>query len=301
MNSSQYDERIVSLFEKKDCFKSESEEICGPDRAKLKDGGFFPPPLTYIGREYSEATPKIFALAINQNLSKEKPCSFNVARNCLRHPNPWYGPLENVERICQIIFKPLSNEEIGDERIRDFISYSNFVKCSSTEARGNPTDQMVRNCTGFTLEEIEILDPDIIVCMGRIPFDGIWFGIKNKYKGFLEPQDYDSYSFRFKNNNRIVRVIRVYHYGYFGIVRWIENYLKRCAEGETPKSKFYGLNQFFQGAFGNNVPLTQYYRKLMDCEEQMNDYYRDKKGDRHTPPLLAKFLIHEIVERTLKN
>jgi hypothetical protein len=301
MNNSEFDKRIIALFERRKCFESESKEICGPNRAKLKDGRFFPPPFTYIGPKYAEADPKIFALAINQNLSKEVPCSFDVARNSLRDPQPWYGPLENMERICQIIFKSLTNEEIGDDRVRDFISFSNFVKCSSHQTRGNPTDQMVKNCTEFTLEEIEILNPDIVICMGGPPFDRIWFGIKNKYTRFLEPQDYDFYSFRYKMNDKIVKVIRVYHYGDMRTINRIADYLKRCSHGEKAKTKFYLMNEFFEVAFGKSIHLKDYYGKLMEMEKQLNNYYEHKKGDKHTPPLLAKFLIHELVERVLKD
>jgi len=297
MNSSEYDGRITALFDRKDCFRG--EHICGPNRAKLKKGGFFPPPLTCIGSKYAEADPKIFALAVNQNLKREEACSFDVARNSLRDPNPWYGPLENVERICQIIFKSLKKIEIKNKEIREFISFSNFVKCSSNQVRGTPTDQMIRNCTEFTLEEIDILDPDIIVCMGSVPFNGIWFGIKNKHRRILEPHDYDFYSFRYQKKGKTVKVIRVYHYGDMRTINRIAKYLEMLSSGETPKTKFYLLDEFFEVAFGRDTKQAHYYGKLMDFKEKLNEYYEDRKQDKHKLPLLAKFVIHELVEKAL--
>lgn len=292
-------ERIKALFENRHCYRS--EELCGSNRTKLKDGSFFPPPFTAIGSKYAETNPKIFAIAINQNLAKEESSDYETARNSLRLPSPWYGPLENMERICQIIFKSLKNQEIADDGIRELISFSNFVKCSSDQARGSPTDQMVKSCTEFTLEEIEILDPDIIICMGAIPFNGIWFGIRNKYTRVLEPQDYDFYSFKYKKNGKTVKVIRVYHYGDMRTLNRIADDLKRYSHGETPKIKFSLMNEFFEVAFRKHTPLKEYYERLQEMKELLNTYYSDKSGDRHTPPLLAKFMIHELVERVLKN
>ncbi|MGB8657161.1 MAG: uracil-DNA glycosylase family protein [Candidatus Zixiibacteriota bacterium] len=300
MNSEEYNEKIKALFEKKDCFKSKSEEICGPDRVKLEDGSFFPPPYTHIGLKYPDANPKILALAVNQNLSNVKPTDFCTARYSLRAPIPWYGPLENMERISQIIFKSLRNQEIEDSRIREFISFSNFVKCSTYQEYGHPTGEMVNNCLEFIIREIEILDPDIIICMGRIPFNGIWSGIRNKYRRFSKPQDYEQYSFRFGMNGKDVKVIRIYHYGDPRTLNRIEDDLRRYGRGETLKTKFSIMNKFFEVTFGNDVPSKKYYDKLLEIKESLNEYYRDRPDDKHTPPPLAKFIIRELVENALK-
>ncbi len=297
MNREEYNKKIEELFKSRDCF---SKEICGPERVKLVDGSFFPPPYTHVGSKYPEVKLKIFALAVNQNLSKVRPPDFDTARDSLRYPQPWYGPLENIERISQIIFKSLRNQEIEDSRIREFISFSNFVKCSTYLEYGHPTVEMVNNCLEFTLGEIEILNPDLIICMGAIPFDGIWFGIINKYTRSLKPQDYDFFSFRFYMGGREVKVIRVYHYGDMRTLNLIEKDTEKYSSGEIAKPKFTLLNKFFEKAFGREVSPKEYYGKLKEQESEINEYYKYREGDQHKLPLLAKFIIRELVKNALK-
>ncbi len=156
---------------------------------------------------------------------------------------------------------------------------------------------MIRNCTEFTMEEIQILRPDIVICMGSIPFEGIWRGIRNKYTRFLLPQDYDFYSFRFDMNGKIVKVIRLYHCGDMRTLSQIADYFEKCSQGEVVTRRFDVMNEFFEVAFGPHLHLHEYHGRLIEWAEHLKNDYRDLRAQ----PLLVRFMVHELVEKALRD
>jgi len=51
---------------------------------------------------------------------------------------------------------------------RDDVRITNCVRCRPPENR-DPTTQELENCRGYLEQEIELLDPDVVVTLGKVP------------------------------------------------------------------------------------------------------------------------------------
>jgi len=212
---------IIKFYNSEQCYQNIN--VCGPNRTKLKNGKYFPPPYPYIGENYElpslqgKKLPRIFFLAMNQNLSEEENISEEKARWSLYPTNfeklegHWYGPLDLCVSLANIAFSiKLGNaEEIPDKEIMKNIAYNNCVRCANTKfKRGAPTEEMVQNCKKFTENEIKILKPDFIFCIGRKPY----WQIREMYNTNAEDIIVD-FVFKIKEEDKEIKVLYFYHYG----------------------------------------------------------------------------------------
>jgi len=213
--------KIIRFYNSERCHNDAN--ICGPNRTKLKNGDYFPPPYPYVGDNYESPNlegkelPKIFFLSINQNLSGEENVSEKEARWSL-YPKDvknlgshWYGPLDLCVSLANIAFSlVLGNiRKIDNEEIMKNIAYSNCVRCANTEAiRRAPTPKMREQCEKFTKFEIETLMPELIFCIGRDPFRQIKKIYNRKVEDLIE-----DFVFRIEEKDKEIKVIYFYHYG----------------------------------------------------------------------------------------
>lgn len=90
-----------------------------------------------------------------------------------------------------------SNWEYG----YDDVYITNVVKCNPPMNR-KPEDEEIYACTKFLKEEIKLVDPKIIVCLGRTAAN--WFGIREGLNSCLDKE--------YKWEGRLVKVL--YHPAY---------------------------------------------------------------------------------------
>lgn len=163
---------------------------------------FIPGYIPYIGEKYFTAKPKILIYALSQNLSKDHPLSKEWAKNwaskdeternkaldrqnvnfdkfgCVKM-NPFdTGHLPIVAGILYYLVNSLKNINIIE-----LIAATNLSKFSFR--RGGKTidnkNSLMKCFDWFTLKELEILNPDYIICAGNKVFN-IINNEKNKKK-----------------------------------------------------------------------------------------------------------------------
>ncbi|MFX0142115.1 MAG: hypothetical protein ACFFDN_51230 [Candidatus Hodarchaeota archaeon] len=149
-------------------------------------------------------------------MKKEENVPYSWARNSLyptdknKLSGHWYGPLKLSVSLSNILFSSLLNGDykyISNEEVLNNIAYSNCVRCAYPFAVSDkPTETMKINCKIFTEEEISILKPDFVFCIGRDPF----YQIQSIFNAEHVIHDF---FYRIQHQDRIIRVIYFYHYG----------------------------------------------------------------------------------------
>jgi len=164
-------------------------------------------------------------MSVNQNLKpEEKQTSYDEARNglSLRGSDgacPCYGPFRLGICLCRILFHSfaegqLSREELSTEAVDGIIAFSNAVKCSRNVRSSTPSDTMIVQCAEFTFDEIRILAPDVILCIGRVPYDQILArAIELGCDVRPSALDIDDFTRNMRIDGRRVLIARFYHYG----------------------------------------------------------------------------------------
>ena len=278
-------EKIKEIYDKTTCYQTEK---CSKKRTQLKNGGFFPSPYSYVGETYStpiigsKKVPKIFCLSVNQNLLNIEDVDEDKARNSL-YPTKidsleghWYGPLELCVSLSNIIFSQYIDtknvKEMSNKEIMGNIAYSNSVRCGNPNAlSGKPTEEMIKNCEWFTEQEINVLQPDIILAIGKTPFKQIQKIYKNNIKHIAK-----DFAFEVEINNKTITVVYFYHYGQQQSIN----------TGKKMITLF--------SAFSSNAKML-----IKDIEsevEQYNTLWRIKKKYN----VFAKYYAIKIIEQCLK-
>jgi hypothetical protein len=242
-------DKIKESYENNKCYQD--EKLCGPNRVRL-NGDFFPSPYPYVGENYEFPTirnkpvPKIFFISVNQNLSDKNLLRFKKkysdekermkrARMSLYPINikdleeHEYGPLELCVYLANIAFSMSlqKNEYIPNEEIMKNIAYSNCVRCANKKVlRAAPTKEMLENCEELTRFEIDTLQPDMIFCIGKKPFEQIANMCNKKIyerkdlvsDDLMKDLNTDNlikdFIFLIKSDTKTISVIYFYHYGF---------------------------------------------------------------------------------------
>lgn len=169
----------------------EARNLSGEE--KQSDNLQLPSYIPYIGSQYFDNSFKILCYAINQNLSKHAPWSEewvelwinnyedaidrlnNAALKGIPIPIKPYaeGFIPLVALIASKLFWEKENIELG-QYIDDIIAVTNFVKYSTiTDASSSSIPQAWWKTCGekFVKQEIEILNPNLIIAFGNKTYD----------------------------------------------------------------------------------------------------------------------------------
>ncbi len=164
---------------------------------------FIPGYIPYIGKKYINAKPKILIYALSQNLSKNDSISIDWAQNwaskddieinnALDRQNIYYDKSGNIMMapfdtghlpVVAGILYYLLNSVKNKINIFKLIAATNLSKFSFRD--GNKTtdnrNSLLKCFEWFTIKELEVLNPDHIICVGDDVFNVINNGI-NKQK-----------------------------------------------------------------------------------------------------------------------
>jgi len=140
---------IHKLYEKiKNCRKCQS---CGNHLTK-----------PWIGKEYDRKNPKLLFVGINMN--NPGPEDTDLTKFIDNHPEFFSKGLYGfMPRLAKQIF---SLSENNPRQLYDHFAFTNIIKCSPGSNRSKPTNEMWNECS-YIKDEIELLEPDIIVAMGN--------------------------------------------------------------------------------------------------------------------------------------
>ena len=153
-------------------------------------------PRTYVGKAYGKSEfhdlkiPRILVFSINQGRQGQKGLSAEEVRqsmrNILRDENGRYrpngfGPRALAANLCRwILLQCGANEEqISPEDIHNLIAYDNFVKWPFDTKNSEPPKTAWPIFYDINRRIMEILQPEIILCLGKDPYYQLWKAVKD--------------------------------------------------------------------------------------------------------------------------
>ncbi len=165
-------------------------------------------PRTYVGKDYGKTpygvpVPKILMMAINQSKKGQEGLPHSQVRQSLYdtpfnsegkvRPNG-YGPRLLALNLARLILAHCGVDELGcanADQIHDLIAYDNFIKWPFNVDRSTPPKDTWLQFYAINREIVELLKPDIIVCLGAEPYKHVAEAMKevNCETGKLEWTD----------------------------------------------------------------------------------------------------------------
>jgi hypothetical protein len=203
---------------------------------------------TFIGTEYAKATlPRLLILSLDAfNAPKDpKERSFNWVRKITEQTGPpfrknthWYRTYQVTWILLHKLYEHKFKSEIVVEDIGPFFAHVNSAKCCAhLSGHKQANVKLFKNCREYIPNEIELLEPDIIVTQGKMAKKAI----EDKYE-VLKPTKGDINTFPcgfeiVKINWKRVFVFHTFHPSNYGN---FHNQRKKCFE------KFAGIiNEYF--------------------------------------------------------
>lgn len=185
-NAAELRAKLEMLYEQQyfgpGCFRA-SGHPCGPDRLTIKPPGsktevFQPPMHTRVGPKYGEKRRVVF-VGINPNAWAEKGLtegeSIKQFENYLAPGNPdkWQdkGFRSGLTRMAD---RAVGAE--SDEESLPFVAWTNLIKCASKDDRGYPSYRMQTFCAPKVWPELELLKPQLIICLGNLVHESLTRG-----------------------------------------------------------------------------------------------------------------------------
>ena len=166
-------------------------------------------PRTYVGQDYGNAAignkqaPKILMMAINQSRQGQKKVGQKdfdpdrVRKSLYEGPfgkegrfSPnGYGPRALAVNLGRWILMKFGfeKEDLTPSKVHDLIAYDNFVKWPFDVAASTPPDNVWPAFHGINRAIVEILEPDIILCLGKM-YDHLSDALKEKKEGQKKPE-----------------------------------------------------------------------------------------------------------------
>ncbi len=182
--------------------KACADELTGRNKSEVKPMHGSVMPRTYVGKDYGKqfngkAVPKILMMAINQSregqLSEDdEGFDPNKVRDSLYEapfdadgkvrPNG-YGPRLLGLNLARLIFAHCGVGELSFAnagQIHDLIAYDNFVKWTFDVKSSTPPEETWPMFYGINRAVVELLKPDIIVCIGGDPYEHVGNVVKKE-------------------------------------------------------------------------------------------------------------------------
>ena len=147
-------------------------------------------PRTYVGSAYGERTyqgqpiPRVFVMSINQSRQGQDVSDDEVRqsmRNILqdedgRFKPDGFGPRALAANLMRWILMHcgVDGNSVSAEDVHSLIAYDNYVKWPFNRPNSEPPEDAWRVFDGVNSKIIEILEPDIILSLGRPMYDRIY-------------------------------------------------------------------------------------------------------------------------------
>ncbi|MBE3050170.1 hypothetical protein IMZ48_48270 [Candidatus Bathyarchaeota archaeon] len=185
-------------------------------------------PLTYIGRDYAVGhignvnIPRIFVLSINQSRGGDKKSLEDVRQSLReirqddqeRYKPDGFGPRALAANLTRWILMSCGvpkNALCDPATIHDRIAYDNFVKWSFDTPNSEPPNGAWSVFYGINKEIMEVLQPEIILCLGSKSYNHIWNAVSAE-KGYSCPQPLPDWTYALTTPHGTAHVGRCYHY-----------------------------------------------------------------------------------------
>jgi len=160
-------------------------------------------PRTYVGAAYGQAefhgrrVPKVFVMSINQSRRGQDLTDDEIRqsmRNILRDETgrflpDGFGPRALAANLTRWILMQCGFQKDALEPgiVHDLIAYDNFVKWPFDVSRSQPAKEAWSVFYEINRNVIEILQPDIVLSLGRPMYDHIWNAMKDRPGYSWEP------------------------------------------------------------------------------------------------------------------
>lgn len=151
-------------------------------------------PRTYVGPAYmdgqfkSRRVPRILVLSMNQSCKCQNGLTPNRVRESMKppprdknklFPATGFGPRGVAANLCRWVFMEcgVKKDEILPQDVHHLIAYDNFIKWPF---RGNkiPADAW-KLFYGINIQVLKILNPEIILCIGKKVYDHLWIAAED--------------------------------------------------------------------------------------------------------------------------
>jgi len=155
-------------------------------------------PRTYVGPLYGQGTfrghpvPRIFVMSINQSRQGQDMSDDQVRqsmRNIIRDEDgrfkpDGFGPRALAANLTRWLLMQcgVERDEISPDDAHSLIAYDNYVKWPFDRPNSEPPDEAWEVFDGVNGQIIEILEPDIILSLGRPMYDRIYEALKTVSK-----------------------------------------------------------------------------------------------------------------------
>jgi len=154
-------------------------------------------PKTYVGKAYGQnefqgmKIPRILVFSINQSRRGQDDLSEEEVRQSMRgvkrdkqgrHLPNGFGPRALAANLCRwiLIQCGVNEKQISPEDIHNLIAYDNFVKWPFNTNNSEPPTAAWPIFHDINRMAMGILEPQIILCLGKTPYDRLWEAVKNR-------------------------------------------------------------------------------------------------------------------------
>lgn len=168
-------------------------------------------PRTYVGPAYGQTEfagrriPRIFVISINQSRQGQEHLTMDLVRQSMRNilqdgegrflPDG-FGPRALAANLSRWILMQcgVDRDHIHPRDVHDLIAYDNFVKWPFNVDRSEPRNKAWPIFYGINKAIMEILQPEIILCLGHPMYHHIWRAVKDD-PGYSWKPNVPSWSF----------------------------------------------------------------------------------------------------------
>lgn len=134
---------------------------------------------TFIGTEYAKATlPRLLILSLDAFNAPKDPRkrSFRWVRKVIEQNglpkkkiNHWYKTFETAKTLLHKLYEHKFDKILAIDDVGPFFAHVNSAKCCAHQISHKQAHSMLfKNCREYIPNEIELLEPDIIVTQGKM-------------------------------------------------------------------------------------------------------------------------------------
>jgi len=175
-------ERLLAEWENSKDFKDAASRMKPLHRGVM--------PRTYVGSRYGAdgaggvRLPRLLVMSINQSRQGQNISDDEVRRSLGtikqnaqgRYMPDGFGPRALAANLSRWIFMGcgVPGDSLTPEAVHDMIAYDNFVKWAFDTPNGTPPKEAWPLFYRLNRDMIETIKPDILLCLGRPPYDHLW-------------------------------------------------------------------------------------------------------------------------------
>jgi len=160
-----------------------------------------------VGEKYGQEKIRPLFVGINTNEGSKNLAGFYDSYS-------WSSKNDSGIAGCmhRVTKRVLNEPDMDHVQTSEYFAFTNLIKCSVAKRAGSPTGAMIENCIvkkGTVFEEIKLLNPDVIFCLGDHPF----CRIQNHFITTVEEikHEFNQWLYSIKLNDRKIPVIHLKH------------------------------------------------------------------------------------------